>query len=245
MTTFKNAKAANDNASEVRQALRRWAENRWDVRGGVKAFLMHLANHAGPDATIYVERKHFERIMSVSPRSITNYVRRLLEEGLIEDTGEVYAKPSVAYVVYRIAPGEEWIDVHVRRAESLSAPTASGMQRAGNSHSRSGKQDAAYKDNYRTDISKSGELCDEEILRSELTEVPADVVEALRRLLDDGKIRSYVLPSGWHEATHTIHPGHGYAYDWFRTNAGAVLARLGIRLGHPIKRAPAKGAARG
>ncbi len=245
MTTLKSTKAANDNASELRQALRRWAENRWDVRGGVKAFLMHLANHAGPDATIYVERKHFERIMSVSPRSITNYVRRLLEEGLIADTGEVYARPSVAYVVYRIAPGEEWIDVHVRRAASVAGARAGGLERAGKSHSRSSEKDAAYKDNYRTDISKSGELSDEAILSSELTDVPAVVVEAIGGSLDEGKLRSFVLPSGWHEATRTIHPVHGYAYDWFRTNARAVLARLGIRLGQPMKRAPAKGAARG
>lgn len=234
MKNRRASKAANDNRIDLRQALRRWAENRWDVRAGVKAFLMHLANHAEPDATVFVERKHFARVMSVSERSITNYVRRLIDEGLISPTGEVYARPSVRYEIYRVAPGVEHIDAILNREETSD-------QRSGTSDLRSGKSIAVYKDNCTTNINNTSGSLAGLIAANDLDQIPQDLQARLFEVLGPAKFASYIAHARWRNETRSIHPQNGYAAKWLKENARNLFNMLDLDIGQPIPKVGPRG----
>lgn len=193
-------RAANDNLSPLKLALRDWADRERMVGGNAKSLLCRLASHAdAEDATVYICRHRFAGLVGVKVRTITASTRRLIDEGLIAETGDLLVRPSVAYKVYLLAPHEAAIQALVRRA---------GRARSGSFDNRSGEFRPTYKEDSKSSNLALGAGFEGDALptapRSELMPVPEDVRLLLAQHLTKNEMFSYVNEAKWRPSPSTL-----------------------------------------
>jgi hypothetical protein len=120
---------ANDTPTAMNKALRRWAQEQLLLRAGLKAFLMHLADHADEQARVSVLSRYFQNLMNLSSRTVTCYLRELEAEQLITATGDFIRVPGGSLAIYRLAPGEAEIDLLVESPPARLVPALEAMPR--------------------------------------------------------------------------------------------------------------------
>ena len=230
------ARAANDNISPLKIALRDWADRERMVRGNTKTLLRALASHAAEDGTVFISRNYFADLIGVRVRAITDCTRRLENEGLIEPTDALVIIPSVAYPVYLLAPHEDGIQALIRAA------TPGVDDRLGGSRGRSCGNRATYKDNstdtkfLETPTFPQPALSD--FNPSDLEPVPQQIREALSAALNADQMFSYVDQARWNPRTRSLHPQHKAGYTVLSDKCAVVANDVAFTIGAPIKSAP-------
>lgn len=150
----RSTRRPKETRSQLKAALRQWAEADMTLRSGPKTFLMHLVHHANEDAEAFVVSKHFRRMMNVSPRTITNYLRHLQAEGYIARTQNLMIIPSAQLPYYRLAPRVPKIEQLLNRSEDVTEPgeqqPSNPQQRVSNLDPRRSNSCMAYNRNNST-----------------------------------------------------------------------------------------------
>lgn len=192
-------RAANDNLSPLKIALRDWADREQMVGGNTKALLCRLASHADAIGTVFICRERFANLLGVKVRTITECTRRLLEEGLIAATGELVIRPSVAYKVYLLAPHEDAIQALARRAVGV---------RSGMPDDRSGEFRPTYKEDSKTsNLAPTARVDSGATFAApplQLAPVPENVRVTLATWLTAEEMFSYVTQAMWQASPPTL-----------------------------------------
>ena len=222
-------KAANDNLSPLKRALLEWSERDHGIRGNAKSFLRALASHADPDATVWILRRHFGRILGVSVRSITTFTGLLQTEGLMVKVGVDASGPYARFDVYRLAPGNAWI-------QSLTeiGPLQDDDEEVCSSRSECGNSFAAYREDS-TDLHfNQGAEAARRVLSSETLSaygaIPAEIREFFAAVLSPEQMISYVDGGSWTGPSVTLHTKTGHAAVWLKANDRGVAQALGIKI---------------
>jgi hypothetical protein len=250
MTTFKKTTRQSKNpTAAARAVLRAWAEADRELRSGPKTFLMHLASHANEDGESYVLSRHFQRLMNVSPRTVTNYLRQLEAKDYIVETASYLIVRSTRFPYYRIAPGVTEIDELVNRSEDFAAREAG---QPGNSvtplstlSSHLGKPCSAYNkinsndSNNSTDssVAASVNTATEKLLRMEGSDweaamegLPAEVLEDLPSHCDQEWQNAWLAPCLWRETDRTLKAPHSLAGKELIRWGGYIFKAAAIRV---------------
>lgn len=199
----KSPKAANDNLTPLKRALLEWSERDHRIRGNAKSFLRLLASHADPDATVWILRKRFARILGVSVRSIATYTGLLQAEGLMVKIGIEISGPCAMFDVYRLGPNNDRI-----QSFTESGPFAGPDEERCSSDTESGSSLAAYREDS-TDLNPKKEAeeprnrLSADTLAAEGT-IPAEIRAAFSSVLSADEMFSYVDSGSWHGPSATL-----------------------------------------
>jgi hypothetical protein len=202
--TRRPQKAANDNLSLVKRALLEWSERDHGIRGNAKSFLRLLASHARPDASVWIRRRYFGRILGVSVRSITTYTGLLQTEGLMIKFATDVSAQGAAVDVYRLAPMSRSI-----QALASGEPLPNGKEDRCSSSTGGGNSFTAYREDT-TDLNFKEETeapncVDSALSPSSLGPIPAKIRRAFATVLSPDQMYSYIDSSTWDEETSTIY----------------------------------------
>ncbi|MDP1598709.1 hypothetical protein [Phenylobacterium sp.] len=152
----------DDGPTKLKKELWRWGEAQTELKLGAKAFLNLLTSYADEEARVYVFSPRFQKLMNASPRTITNYLRKLEDEELIVKTEDRRVMPRARLPLYRLAPNDTIITMLVVGSENPADLEDGG--KAGQASNLAGqvsspgdqpsKMSRAYKNNSRsqTDI---------------------------------------------------------------------------------------------
>lgn len=223
------SKAANDNLSPLKRALLEWSERDHGVRGNAKSFLRLLASHADEEATVWILRRHFARIMGVSVRSITTFTSQLKSEGLMIKTGVDISGPCAVFDVYRLAPANTWI-----QSLTASGPLPDGDGEGCSSGSECGNSFAAYREDP-TDLhfKHRAEATDHVLSTDTLSAVgpiPAGIRQAFAAVLSPEQMFSYIDSGSWNGANMALATRTGQGAVWLEANDRGVARSLGIKV---------------
>lgn len=239
------APPTNEAPTRLKRALWRWAEEQGHLKLGPKALLNHLADHADEEGRVFIFGRHFRKLMNISPRTLTNYIRKLEAEGLIFDIGQKRVIPSAQLALYRLAPDDAAISMLLVQAREKQ-PDWSGNAdtRPGKDSDRLGNISCTYKDN-----SKDSSLTlqaarpgdgnaaprDWEDLQPVHLAMSAEVVDDFRSSFGEGAYRQYLKHALWSERHQVVIPKDAHTERWLLDKAeqfflerGADVASSGL-----------------
>lgn len=253
-------RVANDAPTRTKHALWSWAEEQFQLSIGPKAFLCHLADHADDEARVFVVSKHFQRLMSASPRTITNYLRKLEEHELIAKTGEHMVFPGVQLPIYRLAPNDPVISSVVDGSEISAASETiaetSKFSKAGAEVSKLdpvlSKTERVYKENStysnfntQEDASPLGvesagpsvqePPCDPSTFEPAIAFYTREFLEAFEEAFGSYLSEHFLASAKACPKTGKLHPDTPNAHSWFQARAARFLEHRSISLGMPWK----------
>lgn len=227
--TRRPQKAANDNLSPVKRALLEWSERDHGIRGNAKSFLRLLASHARPDASVWIRRRYFGRILGVSVRSITTYTGLLQTEGLMIKFATDVSAEGAAVDVYRLAPMSRSI-----QALASGEPLPNGKEDRCSSSTGGGNSFTAYREDS-TDLNFKQEAeaprcVDDSANVSSLGPIPAKIRAAFAAVLTPGQMGSYIDNGVWSEASATLHTKYAQGALWLSANDCGLAKHLNINI---------------
>lgn len=235
--TRKPLKAANDNLSPLKRALLEWAERDHGIRGNAKSFLRLLASHARSDASVWIRRRHFARILGVSVRSITTYTGLLQTEGLMTKFATDVSAQGTAVDVYRLAPMSGSI-----HALAGGEPLPNVEEDRCTSSTGGGNSFTAYREDTTDLNSKQGAEAPRCVAHAaaspSLSPIPAQIRTAFAAVLTPGQLDSYIDNAGWSEATATLHTHSAYGAGWLSANDCGLATHLNIQIAARAKAVP-------
>lgn len=252
MKTYLTKRSASKSLiSQVRRRLRGWAEDQ-DLKFGPKTLLIHLTDHADVEARVYVASRRFQKLMAVSPRSITSYLRALEADDHISPTGDFVVQPCAKLTLYRLAPDVGTINEILAEEFSELRPEQVGKEHSqiGNLRSQPSNPRGAYKEPYISSnkLERTGMGDGDEVASPAPAERPApakpfdSLIPAMEYLApelvdeffgdnEDDRIRSYLRAAFVCQQMRMLRPWNEKAHAWFATAGEAFVTDAGLTLG--------------